>query len=125
MRSARRRPRSTSSSARGRPRAAGGVLHWFSGSSEELWRAARLGCRFSFGERALATGRGREYARVLPADLLLTETDLPEAPGSPRAAADLVASLGRAVRGIARARGEDADELRRRLADNAAALLGI
>ncbi len=101
------------------------VLHWFSGSSEELWRAARLGCRFSFGERALATGRGREYARVLPADLLLTETDLPEAPGSPRAAADLVASLGRAVRGIARARGEDADELRRRLADNAAALLGI
>lgn len=101
------------------------VLHWFSGSSEELWRAARLGCRFSFGERALATRRGREYARVLPAELLLTETDLPEAPGAGGGAEELVSSLERAVAGIAEERDEGADDVRRRLADNAAVLLGI
>ena len=78
------------------------VLHWFSGSSDELWRAVRLGCLFSLGERALATRRGREYARVLPAERLLVETDLPEAAGSFAGAPDIVASLGRTVAAMGR-----------------------
>ena len=99
------------------------VLHWFSGSSEELWRAAQLGCRFSLGERALATRRGREYARVLPADLLLTETDLPETEHSPTTADDIAASLTRTTKAIATARNTPAEAVRLQLAANATALL--
>lgn len=54
------------------------ILHWFSGTSEELHRAAELGCSFSIGSRMLATKRGRAYARSLSADRLLLETDLPD-----------------------------------------------
>lgn len=100
------------------------VLHWFSGSSDELWRAVRLGCWFSLGERALATRRGREYARVLPAERLLAETDLPEAEGSPATARDVISSLERAVAGLASARGASPDETRALVAGNAERLLG-
>ena len=96
------------------------VLHWFSGSTPELWRAVRAGCLFSLGERSLATRRGREYARILPAERLLTETDLPPAPDSPLTAADVASSLERALAGIAEVRGED---VRAQIAANAAALL--
>lgn len=101
------------------------VLHWFSGTSEELWRAVRLGCRFSFGERSLATRRGREYVRVLPAERLLTETDLPEAEGAPAGAREVAASLERAAAGIAAARGTEAAAVCELTASNAAALLGV
>lgn len=59
------------------------ILHWFSGSTDELWRAARMGCFFSLNEHMLATKRGREYARILPDDRLLLETDAPPQLGSP------------------------------------------
>ena len=101
------------------------VLHWFSGTSEELWRAVRLGCRFSFGERSLATRRGREYVRVLPAERLLTETDLPEAEGARTGAREVAASLERAAAGIAAARGTEAAAVCELTASNAAALLGV
>lgn len=53
------------------------VIHWFSGGSEELSRAIALGCSFSVGERMLATRRGRAYARAIPKDRILLETDAP------------------------------------------------
>lgn len=56
------------------------ILHWFSGSGDELHRAVRLGCFFSVGTRMLATRRGRAYARQVPAERLLLETDLPDGP---------------------------------------------
>lgn len=59
------------------------VLHWFSGTSDELNRARALGCWFSVGERMLATRRGRAYVRAIPADRLLLETDLPAYAGAP------------------------------------------
>lgn len=59
------------------------IFHWFSGSSDELNRAIALGCRFSVGERMLATRRGRAYVRAIPADRLLLETDLPARAGMP------------------------------------------
>lgn len=99
------------------------VLHWFSGTSEELARARRLGCWFSFGERALATRRGRAYARSLPAGRLLAETDLPAEPGAPGGANDLAASLERAEAAIAAARGMEPEEARALLAKNAEELL--
>lgn len=51
------------------------ILHGFNGSSPELTRALELGCLFSIGSRQLATRRGREYARQLPEDRILLETD--------------------------------------------------
>ena len=53
------------------------IFHWYSDTSEALWRAVRAGCYFSVNLRMLSTRRGREYARVLPSDRLLLETDLP------------------------------------------------
>ena len=100
------------------------VLHWFSGTPDELWRAVRLGCLFSIGERSIATRRGREYARVLPSDRILTETDLPESEGSTDTAERVAASLERALLGIAAARREEAGAVRGAVARNARALLG-
>lgn len=54
------------------------ILHWFSGSSQELARARKLGCHFSVNPNMLATKRGRAYVRQIPPERLLLETDLPE-----------------------------------------------
>lgn len=97
------------------------VFHWFSGRPEELWRAARMGCRFSFGERSLATRRGREYVREVPAELLLTETDLPEGEAVQGDAREIASSLERAVLEASELRDEDVGAL---ALSNAHALLG-
>lgn len=57
------------------------IMHWFSGTSDELVRACDAGCYFSVGARMLVTKRGRAYARRIPADRLLVETDAPPQPG--------------------------------------------
>ena len=56
------------------------IFHWFSGSNAQLQRARELGCCFSVNTFMLQTKRGREYAKAIPADRLLVETDLPEEP---------------------------------------------
>lgn len=53
------------------------IFHWFSGSSEHLQKAISLGCYFSVGKRMLASKRGKEYAKAIPAQRLLLETDEP------------------------------------------------
>lgn len=53
------------------------VIHWFSGSGDELARARRMGCLFSVNAFGLETRRGRAYVRQIPANQLLLETDLP------------------------------------------------
>ena len=58
------------------------ILHWFSGSSEELIRALRLGCYFSVGVRMLESKRGRAYVRRIPHERMLLETDMPAGEGS-------------------------------------------
>ena len=54
------------------------ILHWFSGSSQELARARELGCHFSVNPNMLATKRGCAYVRQIPPERLLLETDLPD-----------------------------------------------
>ena len=54
------------------------ILHWFSGTSQELARARNMGCYFSINPVMLATKRGRAYVRQIPPERLLLETDLPE-----------------------------------------------
>src|SRR5690606_17151884 len=53
------------------------VLHWFTGSSAELQRAVSMDCWFSVGPAMLATKSGRELARYMPHDGVLTESDGP------------------------------------------------
>lgn len=53
------------------------VLHWFSGSHRELDRAIEAGCWFSVGPAMLVSDKGRDLARRMPRDRLLTESDGP------------------------------------------------
>lgn len=53
------------------------ILHGFNGPSDQMMRALKMGCLFSLGERELKTKKGREYARQLPLERLLLETDMP------------------------------------------------
>lgn len=69
------------------------IFHWFSGTSNEFVRARNAGCYFSVNERMLATKRGREYARQIPLDRLLLETDAPAEPQADASARQLITSL--------------------------------
>ena len=69
------------------------IFHWFSGTSNEFDRARNAGCYFSVNERMLATKRGREYARQIPLDRLLLETDAPAEPQADASARQLITSL--------------------------------
>lgn len=53
------------------------VLHWFSGTQEELSRAFEIGAWFSVGPAMLRCNRGRDLAAAMPQNRLLTETDGP------------------------------------------------
>ena len=53
------------------------IFHWFSGSSDQLQSAIKLGCFFSVSERMLDTKRGRSYVAQIPRERLLIETDAP------------------------------------------------
>ena len=59
------------------PRAGTPVLHWFSGNSEELQRAIRLGCWFSVGPAMLVGAKGRAHLSEMPLNRVLPETDGP------------------------------------------------
>lgn len=100
------------------------ILHWYSGPSDQLTRAIKLGCFFSVGERALATRRGREYARAIPADRLLLETDLPEQACNVYDFARIEASLSRALSMMSDARGQGVDALCAQLRKNCLRILG-
>ena len=99
------------------------VIHWFSGTSDQLTRARRLGCYFSVNPRMLASKRGRAYAQAIPADKLLLETDLPSAAGDPWDAADVRQTLETLVTDLAKLRGEDEAQLREQIANTSATLL--
>lgn len=54
------------------------IIHWFSGTSDELTRLMRAGGFISVNPRMLETKRGRAFIRQVPSGRLLLETDLPE-----------------------------------------------
>ena len=72
------------------------ILHWFSDSADLMWRAIRAGVYFSVGARSLATGKGREYIKLIPRDRLLFETDMPWPGDAERGYAAIAESLARA-----------------------------
>ncbi len=83
------------------------IFHWFSGSQEELTRAIDAGCLFSVNERMLKTKRGRAYARAIPKDRLLIETDFPSKPTAMTIPQDVALRLERTMSLLAAARGDD------------------
>ena len=87
------------------------IFHWFSGSQEELTRAIESGCLFSVNERMLKTKRGRAYARAIPKNRLLIETDFPGKPGTTALAVDVAPRLERTMSLLAAACGDDARSL--------------
>lgn len=100
------------------------IIHWFSGTSDELARARKAGCLFSVNEFMLGTRRGREYARQIPVERLLLETDLPADRG-PGSAEVVAASLERTLATIAELKGIDAERLGRQVCEHSCELLGL
>ena len=99
------------------------IIHWFSGTSDQLTRARRLGCYFSVNPRMLASKRGRAYAQVIPADKLLLETDSPSAAGDHWDAAEVRQTLETLTADLARLRGEDPAQLQEAVSRTSASLL--
>jgi len=95
------------------------IMHWFSGSSAELRRAIDLGCWFSVNRMTVSTKRWREYAKVVPLDRLLLETDEPPE-GTAVTAAQFLDSLAETQAFLEDVLGRD---MQAQLAHNAHALL--
>lgn len=95
------------------------IFHWFSGTSDELARARNAGCNFSVNERMLASKRGREYARQIPLDRLLLETDAPAEPNTETSAQSLIKSLARTSMRIASLKNCDAQRIESAVLANA------
>ena len=93
------------------------IFHWFSGPSDLLKRAIDAGCFFSCGPRMLATGKGREYVKAIPASQLLLETDAPPAQGDSYSYASLRTELESAAASITAIKGEAAIEAITRTAE--------
>jgi TatD DNase family protein len=95
------------------PLAAGGILHSWSGSAEQVAPFARLGLGFAFAgpitfERAR---RGPAAARAVPRELLLLETDAPDQTPRPHHGRCEPAHLREVAGGVARALGISAEEV--------------
>ena len=101
------------------------IFHWFSGTSDELARARNAGCNFSVNERMLASKRGREYARQIPLDRLLLETDAPAEPNTETSAQSLIRSLTRASGRIASLKNCDAKHIESAVLANARSVFDL
>ncbi len=101
------------------------ILHSYGGSSDQLMRAVEDGCLFSIGMRMLSTKRGREYARIMPADRLLIESDLPSAPDASTTPADVIDDLVYVVDKLASIRQVDVAQLREDVTERGKNLLGL
>lgn len=99
------------------------IIHWFSGTSDQLTRARRAGCYFSVNPRMLQSKRGRAYAQAIPVDRLLLETDEPASAGAPWSAARVRKLLEETLTQLAALRGDDPAELRDRIAQTSRTLL--
>ena len=101
------------------------IFHWFSGTSDELVRARDAGCYFSVNDRMLATKRGREYARQIPLDRLLLETDAPAEPNTETSAQSLIRSLARTSMRIASLKNCDAKHIESAVLANARSVFDL
>ena len=101
------------------------IFHWFSGTSDELVRARNAGCYFSVNERMLASKQGREYARQIPLDRLLLETDAPAEANTETSAQSLIRSLTWTSERIASLKNCDAKRIESAVLTNARSVFGL
>lgn len=101
------------------------ILHSYGGPSDQLARAIAHGCLFSVGPRMLASKRGREYARIIPIDQLLVETDLPQNQGAPADAEDIASTIDDVTAHIALIRGCEKEALAQTVRSHAERLLAL
>lgn len=101
------------------------IFHWFSGTSDDLARLRAHGCYVSVNERMLATKRGREYARQMPLDRLLLETDAPARAGVAVSAEVLEGALMRTAAQLAAIHGIELKQLLDTIAETSARLLNF
>lgn len=101
------------------------IFHWFSGTSDELQRAKRMGCFFSVNPRMLETKRGRAYAQAIPLDHLLLETDEPRLPGAPFDALSAEKGLKQLVSQLAALHCVSYEEVEHRVSCTSRMLLGF
>lgn len=97
------------------------IFHWFSGSNPQLLRAREAGCWFSINPRGIATRRGREYAKLVPAERMLLESDYPEESDRHFRAEQLSELLRQDVRAVEQAVGH---LVAAQVLDNSLELLG-
>jgi TatD DNase family protein len=74
------------------------ILHWFSGTTEDLKRAIALGCWFSINPVMLSGSKGKSLVSKMPLSRILPETDAPfteksGAPYMPWEAIEIVGTL--------------------------------
>ena len=86
------------------------LLHWYTGPSDQLKRAIVAGCYFSVGPRMVATAKGREYVKAIPAKQLLLETDAPPGQNVDYSLTELGHELDTVSQAISSIKGEDALE---------------
>lgn len=86
------------------------VIHWFSGTSDELTKLMRLGGLISVNPMMLESKRGRAYVKQVPADRILLETDYPLEPptrSGEELAKEVVDAIASTVAKISEIRGTD------------------
>jgi TatD DNase family protein len=112
---------------RGEPLAAGGVLHSFSGSAEQVAPFAALGLHFSFAGSVTYERARKPLAavRAVPRDRLLVETDAPDQTPRPRQGRNEPAFVAEVAAGVAAALGVPVAEVDALTSANARALFGI
>lgn len=93
------------------------VLHWFTGSQNELERAIKMGCWFSVGAPMLRSKKGIAALEIIPKERILTETD------APFASSDIKTSLAAATRGLAKVWRMDETEASNLMKSNLAMLV--
>lgn len=101
------------------------IFHWFSGTSDELYRVRTTGSLISVNEHSLTTKRGREYARIMPIKQLLLETDAPPGLDSAYAVEALETSLTNTAQMIAVLRKLPVGIITEQTTANATLLLGL
>ncbi len=73
------------------------ILHWFSGTQNQLHRAVQLGCYFSINSAMVRSNNGRRIIQTIPVDRMLMESDAPFI-GQINTAQELLADLNYTMR---------------------------
>lgn len=99
------------------------VFHWFQGTPDDFGRALANDCWFSIGMRMLATDAGRMFAKAVPDERLLMETDNPPHEGMPYTLDMWTEELHNAMVDLAKLRGCSVEALNELLTANSEAIL--